>query len=263
MIGRYLHLFWVQVRASLVTAMQYRVDFIVSGLISVWWMVWTLVPLLVVYRGRTSVASWTLPEALLVVAWFTMLRGVLEGVINPSLTEVGERIRTGTLDFVLVKPADAQFLISTAKFAPFKIVDVMAGGVVAGIAFHRLGRLPAPGDVGVALLLFMAALLVLYSIWILVVCWSFWVVRLDNLSYLVTAIFDAARWPIDVFRGAWRLIFTFVLPLALMTTYPARALLGTMDARTALAALGGSIGFAVLARLVWRRALAHYTSASS
>jgi len=260
---RYLRLLWVQIRASLVTAMQYRVDFLISGAISLWWMVWTLVPLLVVYRGRTHVASWSLPEALLVVAWFTMLRGVLEGVINPSLGEVGERIRTGTLDFVLVKPADAQFLISTAKFAPFKVVDVLAGGAVAVLAFQRLGRVPAAADVGLAALLFVAALLVLYSIWILVICWSFWVVRLDNLSYLFTAIFDAARWPIEVFRGAWRILFTFVLPLALMTTYPARALLGTLRAQTALAALGGAVGFTVLARLVWRKAIGHYTSASS
>ena len=103
----------------------------------------------------------------------------------------------------------------------------------------------------------------LYSIWILVVCASFWVVRMDNLSYLFTAIFDAARWPLDVFRGAWRFLFTFVLPLGLMTTYPARALLGTLSARTAALALGGALAFAALARFSWTRAVGHYRSASS
>src|SRR6185295_5753539 len=101
------------------------------------------------------------------------------------------------------------------------------------------------------------------SIWILVVCTAFWVVRLDNLGYLLSSIFDAARWPLDVFRGAWRLIFTFVIPLGLMTTYPAQAILGTLSARTALLALGGAILFAAAARAVWLRAIGHYTSASS
>ena len=68
-------------------------------------------------------------------------------------------------------------------------------------------------------------------------------------------------------RGVWRgtllIVFTFVFPLALMTTYPALALLGRLDAQTAALALGGGVVFAGLARRVWRRALAMYTSASS
>jgi ABC-2 type transport system permease protein len=58
-------------------------------------------------------------------------------------------------------------------------------------------------------------------------------------------------------------LFTFVIPLALMTTYPALALLGRLDAATALAALGGALAFMAAARLVWKRAIGHYRSASS
>ena len=86
-------------------------------------------------------------------------------------------------------------------------------------------------------------------------------VKVDNLSYLFGSLFDAARWPITVFRGALRIVFTFVFPLALMTTYPAMALLGKLDGKTALAALAGGLVFAAVARRVWRRALALYTSA--
>ena len=52
-------------------------------------------------------------------------------------------------------------------------------------------------------------------------------------------------------------------PLALMTTYPAMALLGTLERSTAGYALLGGCTFAVVTRLVWKRALANYTSASS
>ena len=262
-VRRYLRLLWVQLRASLATSMQYRVDFIVDGAMSLWWLVWSLVPLLVVYGLRTEVAGWTLPEALVVVAWFTLLRGFLEGAINPSLVNVADAIRTGTLDFVLIKPADAQFLVSTSKFAPWKVVDGIAAMVILGVALHRLGRAPGAGDVVLAIVLLLAAALVLYSIWILVVCASFWVVRLDNLSYLFTSIFDAARWPLAVFRGVWKILFTFVIPLGLMTTYPAMAILGTLEARTAVLAVGGALAFAALSRLIWTRAIGHYTSASS
>ena len=88
-------------------------------------------------------------------------------------------------------------------------------------------------------------------------------VRLDNLIYLFNSIFDAARWPSSVFRGFWRILFTFVVPLALMTTYPALALLGRLDGATAFRAAAGALLFVFAARLVWRRAIGHYRSASS
>jgi ABC-2 type transport system permease protein len=61
----------------------------------------------------------------------------------------------------------------------------------------------------------------------------------------------------------WRVLFTFVVPLALMTTYPALALLGRLDARTTGLALLGAAAFALFARAVWMRSIGHYTSASS
>jgi ABC-2 type transport system permease protein len=54
-----------------------------------------------------------------------------------------------------------------------------------------------------------------------------------------------------------------VFPIALMTTYPALALLGKLDLRTGVLALAGGLAFAAIARWVWTRALRLYTSASS
>jgi ABC-2 type transport system permease protein len=250
----------VQIRASLQTALTYRVDFIVSSAMALFWITWGLVPMLVVWRGRT-IAGWDLDEALLVVAWFTLLRGLLEGAVSPALVAVVERIRKGTLDFVLLKPADAQFLVSTAKFEPVHLVDVFAALGLAVYAFMRLGRWPAPLDVAVALALTIAAAALLYSVAVLVVASAFWVVRVDNLIYLFNSVFDAGRWPSTVWKGALRIIFTFIIPLALMTSWPAMALLGRLSLTTALAAIGGAAAFVLLSRLVWLRAIGHYTSA--
>jgi ABC-2 type transport system permease protein len=266
-VTRYAGLFGVQLRMSTVAAMQYRVDFVVRGFIAFLWSALTLIPLLVVFGVRKQVAGWSFPEALVVVAWFTLLRAVLEGAVSPSLTAVVEHVRKGTLDFVLLKPADAQFLVSTAKFEPWRVVDVAGAVVVFAYAFSKLGRWPSPGQVAASLLFLALAVVILYSIWILVVSAAFWVVKVDNLSYLFGSLFDVGRWPIDVLRGVWRgtltIVFTVVFPVALMTTYPALALLGRLDTRTAALALTGGLVFSVVSRRVWRRALAMYTSASS
>jgi len=97
--------------------------------------------------------------------------------------------------------------------------------------------------------------------WILTVSAAFFVVRIDNLTYLFGAIFDAARWPSSVFRGVIGFVFTFVIPLALMTTYPALALLDRLQPATLALALVIAAIFATTSRVVWLRALARYTSA--
>lgn len=259
---RYLRLLGLEFRLSLATAMQYRTDFLVDGVITTAGTAVGLVPLWVAFHGR-PVAGWSYESALVVVGCFTLLKAVLDGGVNPSLVAVVDMIRQGTLDFVLLKPVDAQFLVSTAKFLPWKALDVLLAAGLLVWAFRLLGRTPGLAQIAVAAALLLSAMVVLYSMWILVISVAFWVVRLDNLSYLFNSIFDFAHWPVSIFKGIWRFVFTFVIPLAIMTTYPAEALLGTLAPDTALLAIGGSLGFATLARAIWTRAIQRYTSASS
>ena len=260
---RYLRLLAVQLRLSLVLGLQYRWNFVVDGLVSLLWTLLGIVPLYIALHDRPPVEGWTFERALVVVGYFTLLRGILDGAVNPSLYAVVEQIRQGTLDFVLLKPADAQFLVSTTRFEPWKALDVVAALGILGWAFHLLGTAPTAGGTALSLALLVAALMVLYSLWILVIAAAFWVVRLDNLAFFFGSVFDFARWPVTLFKGAWRVLFTFVIPLGLMTTYPAQALLGSLHVPTALLAGLGSLAFATLARVVWTRAIGRYTSASS
>lgn len=260
---RYLRLLWVQLRASLLLAVQYRYDFLIDGAISLLAVFPVVLPIFVVYADRPDIAGWTLPEAMLVTAWFITLDAVIDGAISPSLTAVVDHIRNGTLDFVLLKPADAQFLVSTARFQPWRVTHVIAAIAIFAYAFSKLGTLPSIGGVLTSLLLLVLATAILYSMWILTVSAAFYVVKVDNLSYLFASIFDAARWPASVFRGVVKFIFTFVIPLALMTTYPAEALLGRLSVLQLVGSVLGAAAFAVFARLTWLKSIGKYTSASS
>lgn len=260
---RYLRLLKMQLSASALVALQYRSDFFIDAGIALFRTATALVPLLVVFGDRTSFAGWSFGEALLVTGWFTFLRGVIEGAISPSLTTVVEHIRKGTLDFVLLKPADAQFLVSTARFEFWPLSRLLAAIAIFGYAFQLLGRWPTVGGVAMAFALLVAATLLLYSLWILTVSAAFYVVKVDNLIYLFDAVLDAARWPSSIFKGALEFIFTFVVPVALMTTFPAEALLGRLAAHTFVLSLLGAAAFSAFARWVWLRSIGRYTSASS
>src|SRR5690606_11358383 len=106
-----------------------------------------------------------------------------------------EHIRKGTLDFILLKPADAQFLVSTARFEVWKGADVIGGLVLLAWALIEMRHVPSAGAVVGTLALLVGAVAILYSLWILVVSLAFFVVKIDNLSYLFASIYDAARWP--------------------------------------------------------------------
>ena len=93
---------------------------------------------------------------------------------------------------------------------------------------------------------------------------AFYVVKIDNLTNLFNSIFDAARWPVQVFRGVLRWIFTFLIPLALMTTLPRRG-----DARSArphragrFAGGGGCVCLAFQAGLVAEHRPVHLGTAA-
>jgi ABC-2 type transport system permease protein len=262
-LKRYPHLLGVQLRTSVSQAMAYRANFFLAGFTSLAWIALALVPLMVLFDQRQTVAGWDRPSALIVMSYFMAVKAVMEGLVMPSLVDLVERIRTGSFDYVLLKPVDSQFMISAAHYEPWKVFDLL-GAIALGVyAFWTRGYGPSGSELGLGIALFLAGILAMYSLWIVCAAASFWVVRLDNLTYLLGAIFDTARWPVQVFRGAWRFVFTFIIPVAVMTTFPAMAILGRLEADTALATVGGALAMVAISRIVWRAAIRNYTSASS
>lgn len=261
---RALELLKVQLKASVMLAVQYRLDFVLDLVIGMFWTVAAVLPLFVVYGGASSaqgVPGWTFGETLLVVGCFITLQAVIDGAISPSLSSVLDHVRKGTLDFVLLKPHDAQLLVSTARFQLWRAAGLIHAGIVFGLGFRELGHGPSLLGVLEAALLLLVATALLYSLWLLIVSVSFYAVKVDNLSSLFTSIFDAARWPASVFRGVFRVVFTFVIPLVVMTTMPAEALLGRLPWTSLVASIVGAALFALVARAVWLLSLRRYTSA--
>jgi ABC-2 type transport system permease protein len=262
-LRRYARLLRVQLRAALLLTLQYRLDFCIQSVLALFWSGTALVPLYVLFSKRDGVAGWSADEMLVVVGFFTLLKGILSAVIEPSLGQAVEHIRKGTLDFLLLKPADAQFLLSTSKLELAHLSDVLAGAAIAAWALRHGHKHVAFFDLALAGAFLICALAILYAMWILVVSLAFRVVKIDNMSYLFSSLFEAARWPSSVFRGVLATLFTFVIPLALMTTYPALALLGRATGRQLVTAISIALGLLALSRAVWKRSIRSYTGASS
>jgi ABC-2 type transport system permease protein len=250
------------VRVALMTAMQYRASFVLEFFVGAGTAVGVVLPLVFVYDHTALIAGWTFHEALLVSAFFLVLQAIVGGLVEPNLGALVEGVRSGQLDYLLLKPPDAQLVASFQRVAPARLWDLCAG---AGVGLWALRSLPPPtaANVLAAAALLGAGLAAVYGLWILVIVTSFWFVRVDNLRYLLGAVVDAGRWPVSIYTGWVRAFLTVLVPVALVTSYPAMALLGRLDGRLALQAAAVGAGMLVVSRVAWVQALRHYTSASS
>jgi ABC-2 type transport system permease protein len=247
---------------ALQTAANWRESFLMDFAGGALGSLGTVLPLVFVFRHANQVSGWTLPESLLVTAFFLVLQGLVGTLVEPNIAATVEAIRAGTFDHWVLKPIDSQVIASIQRIAPARIWDTFAGLLLMTYAF---GQLPTPslGDVSVAALMLLCGLSAMYGLFILTTASAFWWVRVDNLRHLLGSVLDAGRWPASVYRGWVRTLLSVVVPVTLVSTTPVEALLGRLDWSSAVHSILVSLAMLGLSRAVWRRALRAYTSASS
>jgi ABC-2 type transport system permease protein len=261
-VRRYLQVLGVFWRTSLLSELEYRLNFLLAVLSSLGHVLGNTFGLSLFYTGRGSLGGWPFHEALLVMGLCTILQGFNRTLLSPNLARIVEHMRTGTLDFVLLKPIDSQFWLSTRRISPWGLPDISFGAGIVLYAAHRLG-LPL-SNLAWALGPLLLGALIQYSLWFILASISIWYVKIHNVTEVLNALLAAGRYPIDALpRGAYRFVFTFIVPVALLTTVPARVALGKPQGAALLVALGFAAGAFLASRYFWRFALRYYTSASS
>jgi ABC-2 type transport system permease protein len=262
-LGHAIRVVGAHLRIAVLQALAYRVGFWSEGVLGIVWSLLGVAPLWVALEHRPDVAGWTAYELLVLTGCYTAVSGAFGALLQPALVETMGRIRMGTFDYLLLRPAGALLQALVGAFNPWRLMEVVAGLVLVVVGVWGARVVPGPLDVVAALLILGAGLVALWSLGVLVAAASFFALALENLTFLMEAGLDFARWPISVFRGPLKALFTFVVPFALMTSYPAQVVLGRGGAELLPGALLTAGILAMLAMLAWRRALASYTSASS
>jgi len=261
--GRHLRLIAAQLRLSMLAALEYRVGFWTEGVVGLAWSLGGVVPLIVALDHRETVAGWSPWALVLLTGFFLIIAGVYAASVQPAVAEAMGHIRRGTLDYLLLRPVDALVSCLVCAFEPWSLLELVAGIGLVIAAWIELGL--APGLTAIASLAVVLAcgLVSLYALGVLMLSASFRALQLQNLGVMLETLLDFAHWPISVFRGPFKLVFTFVVPFAVMTSYPAMALMGSLGPGELLGAVATAAGLAGLAYLSWRTALRGYTSASS
>jgi ABC-2 type transport system permease protein len=262
MLSRYLRvlgLFW---STSIASEMEYRTNFLLTAVSSLGSLAGSIFAMTLFYQHGGSLGGWPWHEALLVLGLFTVLQGLSRMLLNANLSRIVEHVRRGTLDFVLLKPIDSQFWLSTRRLSPWGLPDLVFGVSVLAYSGHVLSL--SFTHLVLAVVPIVLSITILYSLWYIIASTTIWYVKIYNVTEVLQSLLAAGRFPIDAFPpGLYRFVFSFIVPVAFLTTVPARAMLGRAGYQSLLAATAFAVGLFVFSRVFWRFALRSYSSASS
>ncbi len=255
---RVLKLFW---SAAIAAELEYRVNFVLAAISSLGNLAGSLFGVSLFYRNGYTFPGWSWDEALIVLGIFTLLQGFSATFLAPNLNHIVDHIQKGTLDFILLKPISSQFWLSTRTLSPWGLPDIFFGLILISYAGRNL-QLPTSGYILSTVPLFFG-LVILYSLWFILGATSVWFVKIYNVTEVLRGFIEAGRYPMVAYPAAYRFFFTFIVPVAFLTTVPAEAMLGKVQIGWLIGAGVLAIVLLFFARLFWRFALRFYTSASS
>lgn len=253
-----LALFW---RTSFAAELEYRSNFIFAMLGSLGNLVGSVFGMSLFYQRGYALGGWGYFESLMVLGVFTLLTGFTNTILTPNLNRIVSQVEDGTLDFVLLKPIDSQFWVSLRQLSPWGLPDVVFGSCIIVVSAWKIGAGITAFLVAIPVLL--AGMIALYGMWFCLASTSVWFVKVYNITEVLRGLLDAGRYPISAYPAAYRVFFTFIVPVAFLTTIPAEVVLGRATPAGVATAFSLAILLGVTARRFWRFSLRFYTSASS
>lgn len=256
-------LIWQMMRAQLMTELQYRAN-VLMHLNQIVVTVWAGLAGVALVLGQTeNLNGWRFPHLLVLVGAFTIVGGLLRAFARPNLGMLIADIHTGSLDYVLLRPADVQLQVSFRRLHAWYLIDVLMGVGIVVWGGALLDQEISLGDVllfgGTLVLGFVIVNAFLLSL----VSTAFWLVRVDEVIELFESIYQAGRWPVSIYPDWMRLGLTFLVPISFALTVPAEALTGRLTATSVAVELVAAVAFVVLGRRFFIAALRHYTGASA
>jgi ABC-2 type transport system permease protein len=260
----YLDLYLTYFRFLLKAWSQYRADFAIAFVASILHDGSTLVFLAVIFANIPHLAGWSFHEMLLIWGLAVTARNLGNTFFDVPHRVYGY-IRRGDMDRLLVRPLSPLLQIAGES----GITLVALGRALIGVAaiLTALATLRDQVSWWVALylpLVIISSVLLFFSVQLLLSCLSFWFVNTVSVLQTMAWMYQFGQYPVSIFALPLQVLFTWVLPYAMMGFYPTAFMLRGDEYRLygLLAPLMGFI-FLGLSLSIWRWAIRHYQSTGS
>lgn len=269
-------------RNSLVRDMMFRANFLIEAISSLSWALMNVGLYWIIFEHTTSIGrdtGWGKYEFFVFMGTTWIINSLVQAFFMPNSEEFSELIRTGGLDFAMLKPIDTQFLISLRKVSWSSLSNLLFGVLLLVISLAQLANRPEDPWRFQPMMLILYPLYVacgvaiLYSLMICLAATSVWLGRNQTLYDFWFYITNFSRYPMEIYARGWGIpllfAFTFVIPVLVVVNVPARLLAQPLTPRASwewpLAAftLLATMLSILASRWVFQRALLSYRSASS
>ncbi len=268
MIARYVRLWLAFARFGLVRELAFRTNFLVKIAVEILWLSLLLLFYHTVFQQTSMVAEWNQHEFLFFVGCYFTLGGLIETLFLENCNQFADLVRTGDLDFYLLKPIDEQFLVTCRNLdwscAPNVLMG--AGVMVYSLVHHPTWEFDAV-TVGLFLVLFGCGVALAYGFLLLLTSASVWFMRNQSLFEMWWLFTTLMRYPREIFFRPWAepagWFFSFVVPIMLVINVPARLMVKTLEPAFVGYMVAATLVVLYSSRCFFRLALRRYRSASS
>ena len=260
---KYLKVYTKFLHTSLASELEYKSNILVDLITAILSLIGSIFLLSIFFQNKGSIGSWKFEEALIIQGIYTILNGITNTWFNPNLTEIVKHIREGTLDFVLLKPIDSQFIISFKKINPSGFLEIILGFCLL-LYCIRINNINLNlSFIVLSFITIICSICILYSLWFFISTTTIWFVKTWNATEVLRSFLYIGRFPLNSFSFSLRVFFSVFIPIAFLTTIPSEVFLGLSQLWKILLEVFVAIGFLLTSRKFWLFALKYYSSASS
>jgi len=262
--SRYASIYVELWKNSVTREMGFKSNFILWIIVELLWFMLQLAFFNVIYSHTNNIAGWTRWQVVLLVGASHFIQQIFQAFFLTNCVNLSELVRTGKLDFMLLLPVNTRFLVSLRTVDLGGFVNAASAVAVMAFALHKLHITPSFGQILGFLSLVVCGILLHYSLMMILAASAFYTVRAQGIVWGYYQMFNLARMPDTAFRGLFRAVFTYVLPVTLISNVPTRTLIQTLhDPVRVVVLLGIAVIWFVASEVIWRFSLRRYTSASS
>ncbi len=260
---RHLRLWRRFLLQAVVRETHYRAHFVTTLLVGLVQLGLGIVPILLLFGFTQEVHGWSRAEVITLVGMYQIITGLMAAFVAPNLQRMTAYITEGELDGVLLRPVSSQFYLTLRWINVAELSNVASGIAVLVIGLVQSGVSPNAAQILQAFVLAASGLVLLAVVWSAMSFLAFWLQSVNPIGAIYLNLIEAGRYPLVFFPVAVRAFLTFAFPVAFATTFPVQALAGDRGWAPVAGGIALSVAAVTVLRMLWRRGLRTYASASS
>ncbi|MCF7618234.1 ABC-2 family transporter protein [Bacillus sonorensis] len=258
---RYISLFLHIVKINSINLMMYRTNFFMNIIDSLIWFAITLIFFNTLYGYVENVNGWSIYEIYLLLGTSELLKSFIFVLFINNLPYIPSLVNKGTLDLLLLKPVNSQFIASLRKLDMGNFGNLFPAIALIIYALAHLNVMLHIHQILEYLLFILTGVVLAYSLWIITMTLSIWFTKVDGLHELFLGAMTLFRYPTSFFKGIGKIIFVFVFPIVIVANVPVERLLQVSHETNMLHYFLYVGGFLVFSAVFWKISLKYYQSA--